>query len=108
MPFGFCIDTPAGRIFHTGDFKIDYTPVDGEPINFTKLAEIGAKGVTLMMADSTNALRPGFTASEKVVGETLANIFEDVNQRIIIATFSSNGAKTDAVKYNNFSGGTDI
>ena len=86
----FCIDTPAGRIFHTGDFKIDYTPVDGEPINFTKLAEIGAKGVTLMMADSTNALRPGFTASEKVVGETLANIFEDVNQRIIIATFSSN------------------
>lgn len=86
----FCIDTPAGRIFHTGDFKIDYTPVDGEPINFTKLAEIGAKGVMLMMADSTNALRPGFTASEKVVGETLANIFEDVNQRIIIATFSSN------------------
>lgn len=86
----FCIDTPAGRIFHTGDFKIDYTPVDGEPINFIKLAEIGAKGVTLMMADSTNALRPGFTASEKVVGETLANIFEDVNQRIIIATFSSN------------------
>lgn len=86
----YCIDTPAGRIFHTGDFKIDYTPVDGEPINFTKLAEIGAKGVTLMMADSTNALRPGFTASEKVVGETLANIFEDVNQRIIIATFSSN------------------
>ena len=86
----YCIDTPAGRIFHTGDFKIDYTPVDGEPINFTKLAEIGSKGVTLMMADSTNALRPGFTASEKVVGETLANIFEDVNQRIIIATFSSN------------------
>ena len=86
----FCIDTPAGRIFHTGDFKIYYTPVDGDPIDFARLAQIGSEGVLLMMADSTNALRPGFTASEKVVGETLANIFEDVNQRIIIATFSSN------------------
>ena len=86
----FCIDTPAGRVFHTGDFKIDYTPVDGEPISFTKLAEIGAKGVTLMLADSTNALRPGFTQSEKKVGEALANIFAGVDQRIIIATFSSN------------------
>ena len=61
------IDTPAGMIFHTGDFKIDYTPVDGEPIDFCRLAELGKKGVTLMMCDSTNSIRPGYTASEKVV-----------------------------------------
>ena len=101
----FCIDTPAGRIFHTGDFKIDYTPVDGEPINFTKLAELGAKGVTLMMADSTNALRPGFTASERVVGEKLAEIFASAKTRIIVATFSSNVHRLqriidNSVKYN--------
>lgn len=86
----YCIETPAGRVFHTGDFKIDYTPVDGEPINFTKLAEIGAKGVTLMMSDSTNAMRPGFTASERFVGEKLTEIFSQAKSRIIVATFSSN------------------
>lgn len=86
----YCIDTPVGKVFHTGDFKIDYTPVDGEPINLHKFAELGEKGVLLMMADSTNALRPGYTASERVVGETLDNIFQSTEQRIIIATFSSN------------------
>lgn len=86
----FCIDTPVGKVFHTGDFKIDYTPVDGEPINLHKFAEIGEKGVLLMMADSTNALRPGYTASERVVGEALDNIFQSTERRIIIATFSSN------------------
>ncbi|MEG0829014.1 MAG: ribonuclease J [Anaerovoracaceae bacterium] len=85
-----CINTPAGRIFHTGDFKIDYTPVDGEPIDFARLAELGSKGVLLMMADSTNATRPGYTSSEKVVGKTLENIFRTSKTRIIIATFSSN------------------
>lgn len=85
-----CINTPAGRIFHTGDFKIDYTPVDGEPLDFTRLAEIGKKGVMLMMADSTNATRPGYTASEKVVGRALEDIFRGSKSRIIIATFSSN------------------
>lgn len=84
------INTPAGRIFHTGDFKIDYTPVDGEPLDFARLAELGSKGVLLMMADSTNATRPGYTASEKVVGKTLENIFRSSDARIIIATFSSN------------------
>lgn len=84
------IDTPAGMIFHSGDFKIDYTPVDGEPIDFSKLAELGKKGVTLMLCDSTNAVRQGFTASEKVVGETIENIFRTAKTRIIIATFSSN------------------
>lgn len=68
------IETPVGRIFHTGDFKIDYTPIDGEPIDFHRLAEIGHDGVLLMMADSTNAEREGYTRSEKTVGITLENI----------------------------------
>ncbi|MEF9922074.1 MAG: ribonuclease J [Anaerovoracaceae bacterium] len=84
------IETPAGLIFHTGDFKIDYTPIDSEPIDFTKLAELSRRGVDLMLADSTNALRPGFTSSEKVVGKTLEGIFRESTSRIIIATFSSN------------------
>ncbi|MBQ9973289.1 MAG: ribonuclease J [Firmicutes bacterium] len=84
------IDTPAGRIFHTGDFKIDYTPIDGEPIDFRRLAEIGREGVDILMADSTNATRPGYTASERVVGQTLETIFMQTESRIIIATFSSN------------------
>ena len=77
-------------VFHSGDFKIDYTPIDGEPIYFSKLAQIGKKGVTLMLCDSTNAVRPGYTASERVVGQTIENIFRNSKNRIIIATFSSN------------------
>lgn len=84
------IETPVGVVFHTGDFKIDYTPLDGEPIDFHRLAEIGNKGVLLMLADSTNATRPGFTASEKTVGKALESIFRDSTTRIIVATFSSN------------------
>ncbi len=84
------IETPVGRVFHTGDFKVDYTPIDGEPMDFAKLAEIGSKGVMLMMADSTNATRPGYTASEKTVGLALENIFRRSQTRIIISTFSSN------------------
>lgn len=84
------IDTPAGVIFHTGDFKIDYTPVDGEPIDFQRLADLGHKGVLLMMADSTNAERKGYTASERTIGVTLENIFRGSEARILIATFSSN------------------
>ena len=84
------ITTPAGRIFHTGDFKIDYTPVDGNPVDFARLAQIGSEGVLLMMADSTNVLRRGYTPSERVVGRTLENIFRRSDRRIIIATFSSN------------------
>lgn len=98
------IKTPCAKIFHTGDFKIDYTPVDGEPMDFGKLAEIGEEGVDLLLADSTNALKPGFTRSEKVVGETLEGIFRQVEGRIIIATFSSNVHRVQkiidlAVKY---------
>jgi ribonuclease J len=87
----YCIETPAARIFHTGDFKVDYTPLNGDPIDLTEYAEIGKKGVDIMLADSTNVLRPGFTPSEQVVGKTLDGIFRDAgNSRIIIATFSSN------------------
>ena len=86
----YSIKTPAGRIFHTGDFKIDYTPVDGNPIDFARLAQIGMEGVLLMMADSTNVVRPGYAQSEMIVGETLDGIFRDTKKRIIIATFSSN------------------
>ena len=84
------IDTPVGKVFHTGDFKIDYTPADGEPIDFGRLAAIGSEGVLLLMADSTNAGRKGYTASEKTVGIALGNIFRGNPHRIIIATFSSN------------------
>ena len=84
------IQTPAATLFHTGDFKIDYTPIDGEPIDLAKFAEIGRRGVDLMLADSTNVLRKGYTASERVVGQTLDGIFIEAKNRIIIATFSSN------------------
>lgn len=88
--FAFSIDTPVGRIFHTGDFKVDFTPVDSDPIDLGKFARIGDEGVLLLMADSTNAVRRGFTASEQNVGVSLGNIFAQTPHRIIIATFSSN------------------
>lgn len=84
------INTPIGTIIHTGDFKIDHTPVDGEVTQFSKFAEYGDKGVLLLLADSTNAERPGFTPSEKMVGKTFMDEFEGVKGRIIVATFSSN------------------
>ncbi len=85
------IFTPAGTIVHTGDFKIDYTPVFGESADLQRFAELGKKGVLALMCDSTNAIRPGFTASERTVGRTFDGIFaEHKNNRIIIATFSSN------------------
>ncbi|MDO4481287.1 MAG: ribonuclease J [Bacillota bacterium] len=86
----YAIKTPLGYIFHTGDFKIDYTPLDGDPINFQRLATLGGEGVLLMMADSTNAGKRGYTASEKTVGEALDDIFAEAESRIIIATFASN------------------
>lgn len=85
------IFSPAGILVHTGDFKVDYTPVNGEPIDLQRFAELGKKGVLALMCDSTNALRPGFTMSERTVGSTFDKIFNDnKNSRIIIATFSSN------------------
>lgn len=85
------IYTPAGVIVHTGDFKVDYTPVFGDPIDLQRFGEIGKKGVLALMCDSTNVLRPGFTMSERTVGKTFDNIFNDNKQsRLIIATFASN------------------
>ncbi|MGN0328213.1 MAG: ribonuclease J [Lachnospira sp.] len=99
------IFSPAGIIFHTGDFKVDYTPVNGEAIDLQRLGELGKKGVLAVMCDSTNALRPGFTMSERTVGSTFDKIFNDnKNSRIIIATFASNVDRVQqiinsAVKY---------
>jgi ribonuclease J len=86
---GFIIYTPIGIVVHSGDFKIDYTPVDGRPTELAKLAQLGTEGVLLLLADSTYAELPGYTPSETVVGETLARIIADAPGRVIITTFSS-------------------
>ncbi len=104
--FALSIDTPAGTIFHTGDFKIDFEPIDGEVIDLARIAEIGRKGVTLMLGESTNVERPGYTISEKRVGENLEKVFlENSTRRIFVATFSSNIYRVEqiidlAIKYN--------
>ena len=84
------IHTPLGVVLHTGDFKIDYTPIDGEMMDFGRLAELGRKGVLVMMADSTNVERPGYTMTERVVGDTFLRLFNKAEGRIIVATFASN------------------
>ena len=84
------IKTPIGTIIHTGDFKFDQTPVDGQVTQFNKFAEFGDEGVMALLADSTNAERPGFTQSEKMVGQTFDDEFRYARNRIIVATFSSN------------------
>lgn len=85
------IYSPAGIVVHTGDFKVDYTPIFGDAIDLQRFAEIGKKGVLALMSDSTNAIRPGFTMSERTVGITFDHIFaEHQNSRLIIATFASN------------------
>ena len=86
-----CIDTPVGKIFHTGDFKLDLTPVDGEVMDITRLGELGKEGIELLMCESTNAEREGYTPSERKVGKSLEYVFATQNdKRIVIATFSSN------------------
>ena len=88
---GMAVHTPAGLIVHTGDFKIDYSPINGEIIDLTRFGELGSKGVLALMADSTNAERPGYTQSERKVGESFEKLFTKAEgKRIIIATFSSN------------------
>ena len=85
------ITTPVGVVFHSGDFKIDFTPVAGECIDLPRIAEIGKRGVTLLLCESTNVEREGFTMSETVVGETLDKVFaSNMDRRLIIATFASN------------------
>ena len=100
-----CIDTPQGKIFHSGDFKIDLTPVAGDQIDLSRIAEIGREGVKLLLCESTNVERLGYTMSETVVGTTLDHLFsENLNRRIIVATFASNVHRVQqivdiAVKY---------
>ncbi|MBE6085027.1 MAG: ribonuclease J [Selenomonas ruminantium] len=87
---GLSIKTPVGMIVHTGDFKLDYTPIDGKMTDFRRFSELGNKGVLLMMADSTNAERAGHTPSESTVGASFDKAFHGARSRIIVATFSSN------------------
>ena len=84
------ITTPVGTVVHTGDFKVDYTPIDGKQIDLARFAELGKQGVLALMSDSTNAEREGFTMSESTVGKVFDNIFADCKKRIIVATFASN------------------
>ena len=98
------IHTPIGKIVHTGDFKVDYTPIDGQRIDFGRLAELGNEGVLALLADSTNAERKGFTMSEKSIGPVFDKLFEGCKKRIVVATFASNVHRVQqivnsAVKY---------
>ena len=87
---GFAIHTPAGTIVYTGDFKVDYTPVDGRVIDIAKFAQLGEQGVLALLSDSTNAENPGYTMSESKVGDMFENYFKNATGRIIVATFASN------------------
>lgn len=84
------VHTPVGTVIHTGDFKIDFTPITGEVMDFHRLAELGSKGVLALLSDSTNVTRPGYTMSESTVGETFKDLFTKAKSRIIVATFASN------------------
>ena len=98
------ITTPSGTILHTGDFKVDYTPIDGQLMDFGRIAELGQKGILALMSDSTNSERKGFTMSERSVGEVLDKLFLNCTKRIVVATFASNVHRiqqivNSAVKY---------
>ena len=99
------ITTPAGTILHTGDFKVDYTPIDGKTMDFGRVAELGNQGILALMSDSTNSERKGFTMSEKTVGEVFDKLFLHCTKRIVVATFASNVQRVQqivnsAIKYN--------
>ncbi len=99
------ITTPAGTVLHTGDFKVDYTPIDGKIMDFGRIAELGNQGILALMSDSTNAERKGFTMSESSVGEVFDKLFLHCTKRIVVATFASNVHRVQqivnsAIKYN--------
>ncbi len=103
------IYSPAGIILHTGDFKIDYTPLFGDPIDLQRFAEIGKKGVLALMIDSTNAQRPGYTTSEKLVANTFHNLFhENKTNRMIVATFASNVDRVQQIMNTAFEFGRKV
>lgn len=88
---GLAIHTPAGVLIHTGDFKVDYNPIEGEVIDLARFSELGSRGVLLLMSDSTNAERPGHTMAERMVGESFQRLFNEAgDRRIVVASFSSN------------------
>ncbi len=86
---GLAIETPVGLVVHSGDFKFDYTPVDGKPPNFAKLAELEGRGILVLLSDSTNAEQPGFTSSERVIDDAFDQVFQKAEGRIIVGTFAS-------------------
>ena len=99
------ITTPAGTILHTGDFKVDYTPIDGKVMDFGRIAELGNKGLLALMSDSTNSERKGFTMSESSIGEVFDKLFLNCTKRIVVATFASNVHRVQqivnsAIKYH--------
>ena len=98
------IKTPAGTVLHTGDFKIDYTPIDGQVMDFGRIAELGNEGILALMSDSTNSERKGYTMSESIVGDVFEKLFQNCKKRIVVATFASNVHRVQqilscAVKY---------
>ena len=98
------ITTPSGTILHTGDFKVDYTPIDGQLMDFSRIAELGKQGILALMSDSTNSERKGFTMSERSVGDVFDKLFSNCTKRIVVATFASNVHRiqqivNSAVKY---------
>jgi ribonuclease J len=102
---GLCITTPVGQVIYATDWKFDHTPADGKPTEFDKIAKFGAEGVALLMSDSTNAIKPGYCASEREIGLTIERTFGDIKGRIIFANFSTNIARIQQVfdasaKYN--------
>lgn len=106
---GMAFHTPAGVIVHTGDFKVDYTPIEGEIIDLARFAELGSRGVLALMADSTNAERPGFTMSERKVGESFEKLFSQAEgRRIIIATFASNIHRVQQIVDNAVKSGRKV
>jgi ribonuclease J len=94
---GIALDTPRGLVVHTGDFKFDHTPVDGQPSDLHALAEFGRRGVLCLLSDSTRAERPGYTPSERIVGDAFREIMEGLQGRVIVATFASNIARIQQV-----------